>query len=297
MRRVLILKLAALCAGVLLFSSPGNLPRAAAQDEPKEKTKAKVSEVDPFSDEKPKAEAKEDAPRPHGTHQITLHEPLAEGKTLEERLMVKATLIAGEAPLVDLVEVLSTALDAPVMLARTKLEEAAINLETPVTYRLRNVSLNKGLQLLLGEVGLTYVIKDDAAIVITTPEDAGSQLATRVYDCRELMKLPSPIRKVKQGEPAQPRTEIGAAGLAAKGPDKKEEAGPEGGYDIADLMKVITTTVTPDSWDEVGGPGSISDFKGLVTISTTQEVHERVERLLNLLHKAGGLEGKVKVSR
>ncbi len=62
-------------------------------------------------------------------------------------------------------------------------------------------------------------------------------------------------------------------------------------------MGVVTTTVAPDSWDDVGGPGSIADFKGLMTISQTQQVHEDIEKLLNMLHKAGGLEEKVKVSR
>ena len=78
---------------------------------------------------------------------------------------------------------------------------------------------------------------------------------------------------------------------------KKEEIGPDGNYEIDDLIDVITASVMPDSWDEVGGPGSISDFKGLVTVSQTQDVHEQVENLLNMLHKASGLEEKVKVSR
>ncbi len=296
MRRNIVWKSAVLCAGVMILFVAGNLFRAGAQDETTEKTKPKVRAVDPFSGESPKAEAKETASHAGGKHEITLNEPIADGTTLEQRLEAKVTLVAREAPLGDLVEVLSTALDGPVVLSRVKLEEAAINLETPVTYRLRNVSLKSGLRHVLGQLGLTYVIKDDA-IVITTPEDAGSQLETRVYDCRDLMKLPSPIRKVKQAETAKPGTEIGASGIPAKAPDKKDEAGAEGGYDIADLMKVITTTVVPDSWDDIGGPGSISDFKGLVTVSQTQEVHEQVEKLLNLLHKAGGLEEKVKVSR
>jgi len=122
-------------------------------------------------------------------------------------------------------------------------------------------------------------------------------METRVYDCRDLMKLPSPIRKVKQAELAKPGSGIATVGLPAKAPDKKDETGAEGGYDISDLMNVISTTVIPDSWDNVGGPGSISDFKGLVTVNQTQEVHAQVEKLLNLLHKAGGLEEKVKVSR
>jgi general secretion pathway protein D len=53
---------------------------------------------------------------------------------------------------------------------------------------------------------------------------------------------------------------------------------------------LISSTVDPDSWDEVGGPGTIAEYKGLVAISQTREIHEEVERLLNMLHRAAGLE-------
>src|SRR6185436_406116 len=162
--------------------------------------------------------------------------------------------------------------------------------------KLKNVKVQTALRLILGELELTFVTHDDV-IMITTPEDAGSQLKTRVYDCRDLMKLPSPVRKVTKTHPAPQQSSIGTPELSAKASDKKEQVGPDGGYEIADLIETITTTVMPDSWDDVGGPGSAADFKGLVTISQTQEVHEQIESLLNMLHKAGGLEEKVKVSR
>lgn len=296
MRRNLLLKSAALSAGIFLYFIGDISSRVAAQDETEAMTKPKAPAVDPFNNDEPRAASKEAAPRANGKHEITLHEPVAAGKTAEERLETKATLVAKEAPLSDLVEVLSTALDGPVVLSHRKLEEAAISLETPVSYNLKNVALKSGLRHVLRELDLTYLIRDDA-LVITTPEDAGSQLETRVYDCRDLMKLASPVRKVIQPEPAKPGADIGVPGIPAKATQKKDEAGAEGGYDISDLIKVMTTTVAPDSWDEVGGPGSIYDFKGLVTVSQTQDVHEQVEKLLNLLHQAGGLEEKVKVSR
>lgn len=47
------------------------------------------------------------------------------------------------------------------------------------------------------------------------------------------------------------------------------------------LIQIITKTVEPDSWDIVGGPGSIQEFppsKSLV-INQTGENHDRIEAL------------------
>ena len=90
-----------------------------------------------------------------------------------------------------------------------------------MTVKLRNVKTQTALRLILGELGLTYLTYDDV-LMITTPEDAGSQLVTRVYDCRDLMKLPSPVRKVARPQPASQLSNIGTSDLPAKPTDKKE---------------------------------------------------------------------------
>jgi len=55
-------------------------------------------------------------------------------------------------------------------------------------------------------------------------------------------------------------------------------------------------TVHPDSWAD-GNNRLSSDVKGLVVILQTQEMHEDIEKLLNQLHKAAGIEGRVKVQK
>ncbi len=278
MRRNLVL-------GFVLLSVLGLGQLVSAQDDP-----AKPA-VDPFD-----AGAKEQRVKRSAGDVIKLTQPLDAESTLEDRLQAKGTFEANEVPLKDFVDALGTALDTSVVLAVKKLEEAAINMETPIVYKLKNVKVQTALRLILGELGLTYVTHDNV-IMITTPEDAGSQLVTRVYDCRDLMKLPSPIKKTKHIRD-DPPTVGGGSGIHVRVEEKKkEEIGPDGNYEVDDLIDVITASVIPDSWDDVGGPGSISDFKGLVTVSQTQDVHEQVEKLLNMLHKTSGLEEKVKVAR
>ena len=59
-----------------------------------------------------------------------------------------------------------------------------------------------------------------------------------------------------------------------------------------DLIELITSIVKPDSWDDVGGPGTIDAFNGLLVVSQTAEVHQSVERLLDMLREAADLELK-----
>ena len=51
-------------------------------------------------------------------------------------------------------------------------------------------------------------------------------------------------------------------------------------YDYDSLMDMITSTIDPQSWDGVGGPGSIREFDSLVVISQTYENHAQVEAML-----------------
>ena len=273
--------------GLILIGGLVFAPLAAAQED----APAKPA-VDPFD----AGNKTGNVPRQPAGHRIELAEPLDPAQSLEERLEAKASFQAEEATLRSFADALEKALDTSVVLATKKLEEAAINTDTPITYRLRNVRLQTGLKLILGQLGLAYVLHDNV-LMITTPEDAGSQLITRVYDGRELMKLPSPIKKTKHVRDNPPSVG-GGSGIHVKIEEKaKEEIGLDGNYEIDDLIDVISATVSPDSWDDVGGPGSMTDFKGLLSVSTTQEVHREIEELLNMLHKAGGLEEKVKVSR
>ena len=279
MRRFYIAGLALVCALGLASLASAQPDSPPAEESPFDPARAPVSER-----------------RASTGHQIELTIPLAKEMSLEERLQAKASFHAQEASLDSFADALEKALDVSVVLAVKKLEEAAMNLETPLSYKLKNVRIQTALSLILQNLGLTYDLREDV-LVITTPDDAASRLVIRVYDCRDLLKLPSPIKRGKRPKTQPGQPEIGTANLPAPLPEKKEEATPDGGYEVADLIEVIIGTVTPDSWEDVGGPGSVKDFKGLITLSQTQEVHEDVEKLLNMLHKAGGLEEKVKVSR
>jgi general secretion pathway protein D len=79
-------------------------------------------------------------------------------------------------------------------------------------------------------------------------------------------------------------------------------AGPGGlgGAAMADfdsLIELITTTVQPDTWDDVGGPGSVAPFPTnlSIVVSQTQEVHEELVDLLHQLRRMQDLQVTIEV--
>jgi general secretion pathway protein D len=62
-------------------------------------------------------------------------------------------------------------------------------------------------------------------------------------------------------------------------------------------MELITSTIQPTSWDEVGGPGSIAEFATNLSlvISQTQEVHEQIVDLLEQLRRLQDLQVTIEV--
>jgi len=66
--------------------------------------------------------------------------------------------------------------------------------------------------------------------------------------------------------------------------------------DYDSLIEAITTSVVPRSWDEVDGPGSISEVVGSksLVISQTRDVHDKVLTLLRSLRAARKLAAEAK---
>ena len=68
--------------------------------------------------------------------------------------------------------------------------------------------------------------------------------------------------------------------------------------DFDSLIELITTTDrSPQSWDDVGGPGSIAPFETNLSlvVSQTQEVHEEIADLLEQLRRLQDLQVTIEV--
>ena len=88
----------------------------------------------------------------------------------------------------------------------------------------------------------------------------------------------------------------------AAGPGQQVPFGPGGmgqgvQPDFDPLVELITTTVKPQTWDDVGGPGSISHFANNLSlvISQTEEVHQAIADLLEQLRRNQDLQVTIEV--
>src|SRR5262245_6608596 len=220
---------------------------------------------------------------------------------IESELSKEASVDFVEQPLKDVMLMLAENHNIPIVLSQKKLEEASVSPDTPITKTLRGIQLRSVLRLILKDLELTYVVRDEV-LQITTPEDAESQLVIRVYDCRDLLAMQAPAGADKFVPRARAGQRGGGPGLrggpgepggkASDSAGEKDRERPVSEHDLRAerLMNIIMTSVKADSWDEVGGPGSISEYNGLIVVTQTDEVHETVERVFDMLRQAAGLE-------
>lgn len=159
-----------------------------------------------------------------------------------------------EMPLEDALKHLAARHGIEIFLNRRALDDEGIAPDQPISMDLKDVSLGSGLRLMLKQLGLTWQIKNEV-LEVTTMTEAESDLTTRIYDVQDLLEA------------------------------QQEHAGSFRTYDYDLLMDILTSTVAPQSWDDVGGPGSVQPFTGLLVISQTESVHGQIEKLFTKLRR------------
>src|SRR5207245_2092143 len=122
----------------------------------------------------------------------------------------------------DVTEYLHTVSGLPIIMDKTALEEAAVTYDTPVTLQVKGVSVRSLLRKILGDLGLTYVIKDEAVQVVTA-QQARQMLVVRVHYVGDLLFGGELARRIQ----------------------------------ALQLINLITSTLDPQSWEVNGGPGKI----------------------------------------
>jgi hypothetical protein len=161
-------------------------------------------------------------------------------------------------PLDDVCADLTTRLNVPVILrggvalvhsgmgATMERRDLRILPESRVTIDLPPLPVRQALGLLLESRGLEYDV-DREVIQVAFPEDLRRQLPTSAIDVRHL---------------------LGSA---------------SGGLDEDTIVNLVTTCVEPDMWDEVGGPGSVETFRGLLVYRQTYDGSRQVQELIDAL--------------
>ncbi len=166
-----------------------------------------------------------------------------------------------EVPLSEAAEMLREKIKVPIQFDRRSLEDESIDATSDtVSVQLKDVTVGEALSLMLKEHNLRWVIRDEV-VMITTQAMAEETLRTRLYHCRALATV----------DDASPTQRLD---------------------DLTALANNIQATISPDSWDEVGGPGAIEIYadRSLLVVSNTDPVLDRVAQYLPMLvaGKQGG---------
>jgi hypothetical protein len=161
-------------------------------------------------------------------------------------------------PLIEVIQYFSGSMGVSMRIDERSLEDASIAADTPVSCDFQSITLRSALRSMLGRLDLTYVIKNEM-LIVTTPEKAGNELITRVYLVRDLVV---------------------------------QVSGDRSYHAYQQLIDLVTATIAPTTWDEVGGPGAIHEFRPAmaVVISQTREVHEQVVELLESVRRARDIQ-------
>jgi hypothetical protein len=156
-----------------------------------------------------------------------------------------------EAPLRDFAQHFRETLDLPLAVDTRALEDAGLDLDTPVTFESQGETGRAVLARVLSPLDLVWIVRDET-LLITTKEKAEENLEVRLY----------PLPWGYQLGPA---------------------------IHFLPLIDLIQSTVAADTWDTVGGPGAIRPLEagviGQLVVSTTNEVHEEIEGFLGRLHE------------
>lgn len=252
---------------------------------------------------------------------------------IQKKLLMPISLRFKEAPLGEILDYMKTVSGINIYVDPEGLIQEGVHLSDPIpSLDLPNqISLASALKLLLEPLKLDYVITNEV-LKITSDQLRDRTVYQRIYNVADLViPIPDFVPHNRLGLPsmladAYARTNQNLAGvtgfapptftmssnvnqaniatpdgmLAQAGGGFATGPGQAGGNSQADfdaLIELVQTTIEPDSWDEVGGPGSIAEFETNLSlvISQTQEVHEKIADLLQQLRRLQDLQVTIEV--
>jgi|GEM_PF-619219 len=179
----------------------------------------------------------------------------------------------------DVQEYLKTRLDLNIIVDPDALKEAEIATDTPITLSLKNVSARTVLRKLFADVGLTYVLKDEAIYVVSA-QKARSLMVVRSYYVADLLAGMSslgtalPQLNALNNVPLNPIHPLNPLPLPAANPSPLQSA-VQTVQNANALVELIKTSVDSASWLENGGAGTITFHAPSLSLIIKQsaEVH------------------------
>ncbi len=252
-----------------------------------------------------------------------------EEERIESSLVKQVSLAFDDKPLNEVIKDVAAKADINVVLDIQGLEEEGITSQQPVSINVNGIQLKSALNLILEPLNLGYMV-DNEVLKVTSRIRQQGNLEVRNYSVADLVV---PIQNFGgnlngvggvQNSGPQPafgvgnngQLNAGLGGLQGQGmaqvhdplngalpafgggPQPQVELGGGGSsLDFQALMDLIISTVEPDSWDNIGGGGTIKSFPTTLSlvVRQTQQVHDEISELLAQLRRLQDLQVTIEV--
>jgi hypothetical protein len=200
-------------------------------------------------------------------------------RAIEQRLLTRVSVNINEVPLHVVIDNLREMGGFYVTTDKDALAEAGISGTEPLSLRVEDMSLKSVMNILLKQVHLTYVIKDEC-VQITTLDSARGKLQTVTYPVADL------IVPIGSGE-----SEL-APFLCRMKPEHGNRTPGATAEDV--LIRLISETIEPATWRGTGGKGTIQYFPlgQSIVVNQTQDIQEQILDLLAALRRLQEVEDK-----
>jgi type II secretory pathway component GspD/PulD (secretin)/tetratricopeptide (TPR) repeat protein len=249
-----------------------------------------------------------------------------EEKQIERSLNSPVTLNFKETPLDQVIQDLRGYQNINIFVDEKALKEEGVPMDKLVSMHLEQLKLKSALNLMLGQMNLTYVVEDDV-LKITTKEHAKGKLVTKIVPVADLVisipdfgpppgidvyrsydRASTPARSVEpNAQPYAGPGSLGTTGTSVGAPSSGQFASgsnqptitKSGAKDTMQeqLMALIMNTVEPKSWATQGGQGTI-DYYPLtlsLAINQTPDIIDQITELLAALRRLQDQEVAVEV--
>jgi hypothetical protein len=240
------------------------------------------------------------AARSRGSEAATAHMPeqAADAQIRAALNKVLPEVKFEDMPLRQALEWVQASMNVNVHVQWKALEDEGVAADTPVTFALKNVSVERLLRMVIDELEtpVAYAIQD-GVLTISTRERLRRHLRTQVYDVRDLLDVMHEDGSVMRGRAsAMPSMLVYSDTARGKNADPSAtEKRAAGSTDAAAptavtrserLVDLIIRMVDPDTWQPNGGNASIEEFNGVLVIRQFDTVHSQVRELLDSLRSA-----------
>jgi type II secretory pathway component GspD/PulD (secretin) len=247
-------------------------------------------------------------------------------REIEGKLNSPVALKFNDTPLKNALNEIKTLHNIPIFLDERSLQDEGINPSQPLSFDQEGLSLKSELNLILSQLHLTYMVKDDA-LVVTTEKNSKGRNVRIVYQVADLVipiqdshlpqagaaSLPAPNQPLPvttfggPGGATQPYVgpyglnngqQVGVAGNTPSSSNGTTitKQGPSNTIE-GELINLIKNSIKPESWDYLGGTGTIDYFPigQALVVNQTADIQEQVADLLQALRRLQDVEVAVEV--